>query len=96
MYLVTKDEQMPFMEKLPGSYKFLILGCIFIASFGYVWDGYKQKSTNACLQRLESDRNTAALNYSKAMKGGSINEKRLAAQYAKYLSQNSDKVCDGL
>ncbi len=96
MYVVTKDEQMLLVERLPGSYRFLILACIFIASFGYIWDGYKQKSTNACLQRLENNRHTAAANYGKAMKSGNASDKRLAAQYARYLSQNSEKVCDGL
>ena len=93
MYLTSKHNQMPVMGRLPGSYKFLLLGCIFIASFGYIWDGYKQKSTNACLQRLEHGKQTAMANYGKANNAA---EKKMAAKYAGYLAQNSDKVCDGL
>ena len=35
-------------------------------------------------------------NYGKAMKTGSAIDKKLAAQYAGYLAQNSDKACEGL
>jgi hypothetical protein len=93
MYLASKQDQVPLMGELPGSYKFLLLGCIFLASFGYVWDGYKQKSTNACLQRLEQGKQSAMAQYGKAT---SPADKKIAAKYAGYLAQNSDKVCDGL
>ncbi|NQZ14591.1 MAG: hypothetical protein HRT94_07195 [Alphaproteobacteria bacterium] len=96
MHLVHKEDPVSLWGNLPGSYRLLVLGCVFIASFGYVWDGYKQKSTNACMQRLEHSRRAAMQNYGKAMKTGSAIDKKLAAQYAGYLAQNSDKACEGL
>ena len=82
--------------ELPGNYKFLMLACILIASLGYVADGYKQKSTNACLKRMETNRKAAMSNFDRASKTNNALDKKLAAQYAGYLSQNSDKVCEGL
>lgn len=79
--------------ELPGNYRFLMLTCILIASLGYVADGYKQKSTNACLQRLEQGKHKAMANFGKA---NTAEQKKMAAKYANYLVQNSDKVCDGL
>ncbi len=93
MYLASKNEPPPMMGNLPGSYKFLLLGFIFIASFGYIWDGYKQRSTNACLRRIESSKQSAIAQYGKA---NNAIDKKKAAQYAGYLVQNSAKVCDGL
>ncbi|MEM9469135.1 MAG: hypothetical protein AAF988_03140 [Pseudomonadota bacterium] len=87
---------MPLIRDLPANYKLLLLGCIFVSSFGYVWDGYKQKSANACLERLEQSHRVAMANYDKASRSGNAVSKRVAAQYAGYLAQNSDKVCDGL
>lgn len=82
--------------ELAGNYKFLMLACILIASLAYVADGYKQKSTNACLKRMEANRQAAMSNFDRASKTNNALDKRLAAQYAGYLSQNSDKVCEGL
>ncbi|NCT05163.1 MAG: hypothetical protein GW769_00125 [Alphaproteobacteria bacterium] len=82
--------------ELPGNHKFLMLACILISALGYVADGYKQKSTNACLKRIEGNKKIAMSNFDRASKTNNVIDRKLAAQYAGYLSQNSDKVCDGL
>lgn len=82
--------------ELPGNYKFLMAACILISILGYVADGYKQKSTNACLKRIEGNKKMAMSNFDRAARTNNALDKKLAAQYTGYLSQNSDKVCKGL
>lgn len=73
-----------------------MMACILISILGYVADGYKQKSTNACLKRIEGNKKMAMSNFDRASKTNNAIDKKLAEQYARYLSQNSDKVCEGL
>ena len=82
--------------ELRGNYKFLVFSCIALSSLGYLADGYKQKSTNACLKRIEKSKQSSMSAFQAVSKTSDPAERRLAAQYMGYLSQNSEKVCDGL
>ena len=92
MDLITNEGN----SELPGHYRFLMMACIFVSLLGYIWDGFDQRKANKCLRQMEQKRQTAMGHFQRAMKSGNPIDKKLAAQYAGYLSQNTDQICDEL